>query len=205
MKRFGATISEEEEEEEVVHIPSPYKVKPRSKFFCFLFSPFCFYRCKKLMLLFYSKFSILICAFVFLHPSWRKQNTIFNCQKNGGWVTAGASRNPPDALPVSSVFPFFSFFLLIIIIYRDIYKVFTLFLFFVFPWATFWTFNSSALIRSSWKNVRWLFDLLHLCWNWSLSCEASSQGPAGLRVTHIVRRAVHPSSAVELLQWLLIL
>ena len=69
MKRFGATISEEEEEEEVVHIPSPYKVKPRSKFFGFLFSPFCFYRCKKLMLLFYSKFSILICAFVFLHPS----------------------------------------------------------------------------------------------------------------------------------------
>lgn len=41
MKRFGATISEEEEEEEVVHIPSPYKVKPRSKnFFCF--PPFAF-------------------------------------------------------------------------------------------------------------------------------------------------------------------
>ena len=131
MKRFGATISEEEEEEEVVHIPSPYKVKPRSKFFCFLFSPFCFYRCKKLMLLFYSKFSILICAFVFLHPSWRKQNTIFNCQKNGGWVTAGASRNPPDALPVSSVFPFFSFSSLLLL-YTEIYIKFLPFSYFLF-------------------------------------------------------------------------
>ena len=202
MKRFGATISEEEEE--VVHIPSPYKVKPRSKnFFCF--PPFAFIGVRSWCFFFIQNF---LFWFVRLSFSIRHEEnkTPFSIVRRMG---GGSPRGRHETLPMpclSLLFsPFFLFPPYYYYIERYIYKVFTLFLFFVFPWATFWTFNSSALIRSSWKNVRWLFDLLHLCWNWSLSCEASSQGPAGLRVTHIVRRAVHPSSAVELLQWLLIL